>query len=261
MTSDFFEPQPDPTISLLAQYLKGRSEVFQNKVYELVVNYGWDVNDPSFAILLATGQMETILESFPEQFESLFSRLMQESQQAFIQYQQWSESRQTELKEYIQGLEVQQCQSIAELNRNIGTFSDAVEAQRQSNFTAIDKIMAVAKERRAELLEELRTGLKPMQKEFTVSASSYARQLVSDSLTFWNKKAIREAALVGAILGFTFFGVGMLAGVRINQSFTDTFSDSAWAKLLWKWNESSYAACVKAHKTTCNFHVVPPKDK
>jgi hypothetical protein len=68
--------------SLLDQVLADRSDRFKAKVLELVVRYRWDVNDPNFLILLATGQMEVLLEEFPEQYERMFAQsLVQVDQQ------------------------------------------------------------------------------------------------------------------------------------------------------------------------------------
>lgn len=261
MTQALSENDKDKVVSLLAQYLKGRSEVFQNKVYELVIQYGWDVNDPAFAILLATGQMETILESFPEQFEALFLRLMQESQQAFIRYQQLFEAQQGELRNYIQGVEAQQSQSMSQLQESITAFNLGIEAQRQSNLVAIGEVFNLAKQRRAEFLAEAKAQLKPVEKQFIEAAAHHARGLMEMAEVAWNKKALHEIIWLAGGLGAIIFTAGFAFGVFVNQTYVNRFSENFWATKLWVWNQNDYSACVEARKTTCNFHIVPPKNK
>lgn len=249
----------DQVRTLLAQYLEGRSEAFKNKVYELVIRFGWDVNDPSFAILLATGQMETILELFPDQFEALFRCLMEESRQVFLGHQQWFQERQGELKDHFRVLDAQQSQSIGEIERNIGLFREEIEEQRRSSTEALNKIMAIAQEKRAQLLAELKAGLIPMEQEFTLRAQAHSREVINQALTYWDKKARLEALQGGAIIGGVILVIGIAFGICLNQSFVNRFSDNAWAQYIWKWNEKNYAACVQANKRTCNFRLEPPK--
>ena len=120
--------------SLLDQLLVGRSAEFKARVYELVVRYQWDVNDPSFAILVATGQMEVLLDQFPEQFEGLFEGLLQRLQAQSQGLQDWFVGEKGDLKELIRGLEVQQSRSRswqrAELRSSRGLFSHSGHGQR-----------------------------------------------------------------------------------------------------------------------------------
>ncbi|HEY9828800.1 MAG TPA: DUF6753 family protein [Stenomitos sp.] len=261
MTRRISKAEREKVTSLLAQYLEGRSETFQNKVYELVVRYSWDVNDPSFAILLATGQMETILESFPEQFEALFLRLMQESQQRFIEHRKWFESQKSDLKNYIQGLESEQSQSIAQIQGNIDSFNKALEEHRQWHLNALNKALKVASEHRNHLFDEVKAHLTTLEYEFTKSAQSHARDLIQNALTIWRGRTFKEILCTAGGIGGIILTIGIFLGVMINQKYVDQFSDKGWAMKLWKWNEDNYAACVEARKTTCNFHIVPPKKK
>jgi hypothetical protein len=258
MTPKISKAEKDKVISLLAQYLEGRSEAFQNKVYELVIRYGWDVNDPSFAILLATGQMETILESFPEQFETLFLRLMQESQQKLVEHRQWFEVRNSELKSYIQGLELQQSQAVSQLQENITVFNEGIKEQRTDNKKLVNQIFAIAEQRRAEFVAEAKAQLQPAQKALTQSAYDGAIDLIHKAEILWHKKLIRETVWYGLIAGGVVFSVGFFSGVIVNKGYADNYGDNLWAAQLWNWNQKGYIACVKAKKTTCNFHIVKP---
>ena len=258
MTRRVSKAEKDKIVSLLAQYLEGRSETFQNKVYELVIRYGWDVNDPSFAILLATGQMETILESFPEQFEALFLKLMQESQQRLVEHRRWFEGRNSELKSYIQGLEAQQSQSMQQLNDHIAAFQEGIEAQRQANAEQINQVFALAEQRRSQFITEAKAALQPAQAALTHSAYSGAIELIHRAEQIWQKKFIRETAWYGLTGGGMIFCLGFVAGIIVYRGYANNYGDNLWAAQLWSWNQRHYIACVQARRTTCNFHIVKP---
>jgi Fe2+ transport system protein B len=259
MTRRVSKAEKDKVVSLLAQYLEGRSEVFQNKVYELVIRYGWDVNDPSFAILLATGQMETILESFPEQFEALFLRLMHESQQAFIRYQQLFEVQQSQFKDYVQGLEVQQSQSMALLQENIQAVNQGMETQHKAAVQTLNQILKVAQARRDEIAKEVKDDLASVERQFIQSAANHARKLIEEAGTVWKRKALNEIIWLAGSIGCILFMAGFGVGIFANQAYVNRFSENLWANQLWVWNQVNFRECVKVGKTTCNFRLGPPK--
>lgn len=259
MTQRISKAEKEKVVSLLAQYLEGRSEIFKNKVYELVIRYGWDINDPAFAILLATGQMETILESFPEQFEALFIRLMQESQQAFIRYEQLFETQQSQFRDYVQGLEVQQSQSITQMQQNIEAVNLGMETQRKAMVQTLHQVLKVAQAQRDEIAREVKDDLATVERQFIQSATSHARELIKEAGAIWNKRTLQEILWWAGVGGTVIFIGGMTFGVFINQAYINRFSENLWANQLWVWNQANFRECMRVGKTTCNFRLGPPK--
>ncbi len=76
--------------SVLDQLLVGRDEVFSAKVLKLVIDNNWDVDDPSFIIALATGQLQVILEDLPKAFEATSEKALQKFTQKLYELQEWS---------------------------------------------------------------------------------------------------------------------------------------------------------------------------
>jgi hypothetical protein len=59
---------------LLEILLEGRSDSFKAKVLEIVYRHQLDPNDPNLQILIATGQLEALLEEIPDRLQQAFDR-------------------------------------------------------------------------------------------------------------------------------------------------------------------------------------------
>jgi hypothetical protein len=57
--------------ALLEILLDGRSDHFKAKVLEVVYRHRLDVNDPNLQILIATGQLEVLLEEMPDRLQKI----------------------------------------------------------------------------------------------------------------------------------------------------------------------------------------------
>jgi hypothetical protein len=77
--------------SLLALALEEQDPDFKNKVYEIIVHTGMDVNDPALLLMIATGRLETLLEESPKELSALFD--------------QWAEVTHSQITNYREGLE------------------------------------------------------------------------------------------------------------------------------------------------------------
>jgi hypothetical protein len=62
------------TESLISQVLKGKDSKFRSHVIQTAYRYGLNKNDPLFIVLLATGQLELLLEKKRKRLTS-FSRI------------------------------------------------------------------------------------------------------------------------------------------------------------------------------------------
>ncbi len=60
------------TESLISQVLKGKDPEFRAHVINTAYRYGLDKNDPLFIVLLATGQLELLLEKKPDEIDDFF---------------------------------------------------------------------------------------------------------------------------------------------------------------------------------------------
>ena len=72
--SDSSEKKTSKTESseLLTEALKGKSEEFKKRVLDFAMSYGLSQDDPLFLVLIATGQLEIMLEDAPKNLRLLF---------------------------------------------------------------------------------------------------------------------------------------------------------------------------------------------
>ncbi|MEM7581646.1 MAG: DUF6753 family protein [Mastigocoleus sp.] len=71
MSNSNVETSQNPD-ELLTEALKGKSENFKNKVLNFAFSSGLSQDDPLFLLLIATGQLEVMLEEAPETLKVLF---------------------------------------------------------------------------------------------------------------------------------------------------------------------------------------------
>ncbi|MGB3651591.1 MAG: DUF6753 family protein [Rivularia sp. (in: cyanobacteria)] len=71
-TSKNNEEKPKTPNDLLAEALKGKSESFKTRVLHFANSCGLSQDDPLFLIMIATGQLEVMLEDAPETLKVLF---------------------------------------------------------------------------------------------------------------------------------------------------------------------------------------------
>jgi hypothetical protein len=62
------------TQELLEILLEGRSDAFKAKVLEIAYRHQIDPSDPNLQILIATGQLEVLLEEMPDRLEQIVSQ-------------------------------------------------------------------------------------------------------------------------------------------------------------------------------------------
>ncbi|BAY34608.1 hypothetical protein NIES2107_65130 [Nostoc carneum NIES-2107] len=62
------------TESFLTRLLEGKDADFQRRVLAIAVEHGLSTSDPLFLVMLATGQLQVLLEDKPNELERLFQR-------------------------------------------------------------------------------------------------------------------------------------------------------------------------------------------
>ena len=245
--------------SLLDQLLVGRSAEFKARVYELVVRYQWDVNDPSFAILVATGQMELLLAEFPEQFEDLFESLLLRLQAQSQGLQDWFTGEKGDLKELIRGLETQQSQESEMVQGRIKEFSDFIQGQRQWTEKSVDSVLTVAQEKREQMFDEVKDKLYQERTDLLRKVQSETNSWLNAASKSWELTSIRNMMIGAATTAAVVFGIGMVYGIIFYQGIIEPLIGVPEARQILKWNRDQLQECRKVKRTTCNFHIVDPQ--
>lgn len=247
--------------SLLNQLLAGRSTEFQARVYQLVIHYQWDVNDPSFAILIATGQMELLLDQFPEQFETLFEGLLQQLKAQSQGLQDWFGVEKGDLKELIRGLEVQQSQESELAKGRIEEFSGFIESQRTWTKESVESILAVAKQEREQIFEEVKNKLYEERAYLLRQVQSETDSWLEKASESWKLASIRNLVMGTGAAAAVVLGFGMVLGMGMYRGVINSFTEVPEAVQLLEWNRSQLRECRKVERTTCNVHIVDPEQK
>ena len=244
--------------STLDRLLEGKSDGFRAKVLDVVVRNGWDVNEPSFMILLATGQMQVLLEEFPEQFEALFTRLLERQRQVFNEQRQFWKSQGAEIRDYLRGVEATGSQLVAGVSDEVRELRGFAQGQRAQLKQDVQEVLGLANTEKEQLLEEVRSQMKVGQKHYFAAVQAQAKTLVEESGKRWRLEFFREAGVIAGIVGAVVFLMGLGAGMKLHQGFVRGDEIFQWGQRMWSWNQAQFLECEKQERTTCNFHIVEP---
>jgi hypothetical protein len=91
VTDGYTDDYQNRSQSLLKMALSDQDDRFKAKVYDLVLEYGIEPDDPLFLVLLSTGRLEVLMEEKPQELSALFD--------------QWENRIHDQLDDYKQGLE------------------------------------------------------------------------------------------------------------------------------------------------------------
>jgi hypothetical protein len=238
-------------LSLLEQVLEGRSEGFKAKVLKLVLRYHWDVNDPNFLILVATGQMEVLLDRFPDRFEQIF-------EQAILRL----EHQRSALTELIQGAEFSSANRTAGLTEQVTALEKLLVAERQRAATDTQDLLKLSETEKQQMLAELTQRAKQLSLESQRVTEQKARQLVESTGDAFRRRYYLESmawvfvsALMILVMGV---GLGWMMRDRDFQSFKN--SPNVWfGQKLVEWNGRQIKVCQEGDRTTCELKIEKPE--
>ena len=217
--------------ALLNTLLAGRSDSFRAKVLEIVYRHHLDPNDPNLQILIATGQLEVLLQDAPEQFESLFARLLETLRRLV-------DSEHSALKQQMQG--VRQLQ----------------DEQQQAfvvNFQALQKVLEQLEQQQAEHDRQCES----ITQEYKTTLADLAIQKPHD---LWTTKRL----LLGAIAATFIASIGGISGwsaktAQIYQHYSP--AELEYLSKLWQWNSDRLLKCQTTQNPKCTIWIVPPPSK
>lgn len=250
--------------STLDRLLEGKSDGFRAKVLDVVIRNGWDVNEPSFMILLATGQMEVLLMEFPDQFEALFTRLLEGQRQVFGEMQRFLESQGADIQDYLKGVEATGSQLVEGVSEQVGKLKGFALEQRVQTRKDVEGILALAQEKEDKQVELLEKAMEVGSKRHLVAVETQANTLIENAGTKLRGKYLKDlvtpvviAALVltglGGIMGWTFHrqAMGELDPAGPRQLSLEQWDSLGWAvskegqlaRNLIEWNEANLYEC------------------
>lgn len=259
-----FEESPQAR-GLLEQLLKGKSATYKAKVRDLVLKNGWDVNDPSFAILIATGKLEVLLEQFPEQFEGLFERLLEVTRRQFEELQGWVDGQKADVRDYLQGVQAVGEQWVAGMALQVDGLR-LLSEQRQVQVKAdVARVLSLAREQRDQVRMEVAQQVQVAQQQHWAAVDAQAKLVIDRAgeglrLRYW-----KGLLMWGAISALIFTGLGVAGGWMLHRLMMGALDPAGprqlsllqWQRLEWAvsqegqlaqkimdWNKEEIQACI-----------------
>jgi uncharacterized protein (UPF0335 family) len=217
--------------ALLNTLLAGRSDGFKAKVLEIVYRHHLDPNDPNLQILIATGQLEVLLQDAPEQFESLFARLLETLRRLV-------DSEHSALKQQMQGIRQLQ-------DEQQQTFAVKLQAL-QKVLDQLEKQQAEHDRQQEIILQEYKTAL-----------ADLTTQKPED---IWTSKRLLLAAISATFLtSIGGFGGWSAKTAQIYQHYSP--AELEYLSKLWQWNSDRLLKCQTTQNPKCTIWIVPPPSK
>jgi hypothetical protein len=212
------------TQSLLELLLEGRDDPFKARVWEIVQRYHLDTDDPNFQILIATGQLEVLLEIAPAQLEADMSKLVDNCQkmiQAEVRcFQESISQKQLQLDQAIQ-----LAQALVKQNQ------DTIVA---AQTPALESVKAFLEEHKAALTKD-------------------SQAIITDRL---QKNWWVQVTWPGAIAAMVLASIGLIAGwhiksVQVYQRYSP--AELEYLGKLWERNSDELIQCQQEGKPNCEI--------
>jgi hypothetical protein len=195
--------------NLLDRALEGRSEGFKAKVLDLVVRYQWDINDPGFLLLISTGQMELLLNEFPEQFEGLVQHLVTTLDQPIAEFRRSMESYSTEARMTLQGMNTTNEALVRGFSSSVEELHTVVSQERLRAGDRVEKMLTIAREERQELDRFLERKVSEIAFEINRKVREEVNQIIEESGAAFRRKHQDELfiAIVLVVVGLLLLGI------------------------------------------------------
>jgi uncharacterized protein YdiU (UPF0061 family) len=256
-------PEPD---TLLNRLLDGRSDTFKAKVLDIVYRHHIDPNDPNFQILIATGQLEVLLQDAPQNLEQKFAQLL-ETLRRLVD---------AELKSFRQVVIAEQ----EALRHSLLGVKQLTEEQQQAFEQRLQSIQAAIAQERSHLLQDIAIQKRELEQQAIHQQAEHDRQretavqqykaALAQDAQHLIQQAARElrgtwalrVALPSAVAAIVIASIGAAAGwfaksAQVYQHYSP--AELAYLDKLWVWNSDRLLQCQAEKATHCTLQIVPPQ--
>lgn len=235
----------DETKAAIDRVLEGRSAEFKAVVQDLAIKNHWDVNDPAFLIVLATGQMEALLKQYPAEIESEMGRALKQAEKRWESLLQgWAMAAAEST-----GAAKQFTQALSEAKQVAAAEQETIRVQAE---TQTELFTTVANQQ----ISQLKAETKKLAALAVASAQAQAEKQTRETRRNYRIAYYMEAASFACLGATLMFGTGWMFG-WFGRGLSD--SKSTWSDIQ-RWNQEELQACVEAGRNTCNFQVEVPEE-
>jgi uncharacterized protein YdiU (UPF0061 family) len=256
-------PEPD---TLLNRLLDGRSDAFKAKVLDIVYRHHIDPNDPNFQILIATGQLEVLLQDAPQDLEQKFAQLL-ETLRRLVD---------AELKSFRQVVTAEQ----EALRQSLLGMKQLTEEQQQAFEHRLQTVQAAISQERSHLIQDAVMQTQGLEERAIHQQAEHDRQretavqqykaALAQDAQYLIQQAAEElrgtwglrVALPSAIAAIIIASIGGFAGwsaksAQVYQHYSP--AELAYLDKLWVWNSDRLLQCQAEKATHCTLQIVPPQ--
>ncbi len=251
--------------TLLNHLLDGRSDTFKAKVLDIVYRHHLDPNDPNFQILIATGQLEVLLQDAPQVLEQKFAQLL-ETLRRLVD---------AELKSFQHVVTAEQ----AALRQSLLGVKQLAEEQQQTFKHRLQTIQAAIAQERSLLRQDITTQKQALEQqaihqqaehdrqreaavqEYKAALAQEAYHLIQQAAEELRGTWALRVALPSAVAAIIIAGIGGAAGwyaksAQVYQHYSP--AELAYLDKLWAWNSDRLLQCQQARATQCQVWIIPP---
>ena len=250
--------------------LEGKSDEFRATVLELCRQLGWPDDEPGFLLAIASGQLQALMQHYPERitqamrvataelqsdWQRLQVSLMAQGTKS-VQTAQVIEARLHDAQQVIEG-------ELNEVEALLGQEREQFKATMQAELAEVRA--ALAQEQRA--MVERAMALAEEQKGVI---SAHTKDLIAQGIVATQKRSDQQVAtIVSAVRRKHYVEAGLWAiGAALSLVVASgtigwmgrglAEQNSVWADIE-RWNQNHLQACIEAQRTTCNFHIEVPQ--
>jgi NADH dehydrogenase/NADH:ubiquinone oxidoreductase subunit G len=244
--------------SLLNTLLAGRSNTFKAKVLEIVHRHHLDCDDPNFQILIATGQLEVLLEEAPEKFEELFSRLLETLQHwtdgEVRSLQQFASNDHEAVKQSLQGLKQLTEEQQRVFERRLQEIQKVLLEARQDVSAQQKSLEQKETQQKAEHERQRETAIQ----EYKSALAKEAHDIIELAALKLQGHWIVRVVLPSAIATLSLASIGFIGGwsaksAQIHQQYSP--AELEYLGRLWRGNSDRLIRCQQQNRTVCGVHL------
>ena len=250
--------------------LEGKSDAFKATVLELSRQLNWDEDDPAFLVAIATGQLQALLQQYPDKITAAMERAASTLEADWQQLQAKlavSAMKSAETARQIDG-------RLREVRTLLDGEHSQVEQLLQTERVEVQQLMAAERAAMAQQFADERGAMAQQAQESAEQQKqvleTHTKNLIAQGVITAKERADQQVKeIVGAVRGkhyweavaFACFAAGLLVSLAWTGGWVSrgrTENSSVWGDIE-RWNQDELQACFDVNRTTCNFHIKPPK--
>ncbi len=251
--------------TLLHRLLDGRSDTFKAKVLDIVYRHHLDPNDPNFQILIATGQLEVLLQSAPQDLEQKFAQLLETLRRLvdaeLKSFQQVVTAEQAALRQSLLGVKQLTEEQQQAFEHRLKTIQTAIAQERSHLHQDIAAQTAWLEQQAIQQKEDRDLDRETAVQEYKAALAQEAQHLIQQAAEELRGTWALRVALPSAIAAVIIAGIGGFAGwsaksAQVYQHYSP--AELAYLDKLWGWNSDRLLQCQAARAERCQLWLIPP---